>query len=58
MQEYPRVAPGLVQQLAELQSVVAGPIEIQQAVGWARAHPSWRDNDPPFIAHDSVIAST
>jgi hypothetical protein len=53
---YPRAAPGLIQELARSRSVVAESIEIQQAVGWARAHPTWRDDDPPFVALDGVIA--
>jgi hypothetical protein len=44
------VAPRVVQELVESASVAADPLEIQQAVGWARAHPAWRDDDPPFMA--------
>jgi hypothetical protein len=44
------VAPRVVREMAENASVAADPLEIQQAVGWARAHPSWRDDDPPFMA--------
>jgi hypothetical protein len=31
-------------------------IEIQQAVAWARAHASWRDDDPP-LAQDKTTAA-
>jgi hypothetical protein len=58
VQEHPHAAPGLVQELARSESVAADTVEIHQAVGWGRAHPSWRDDDPPFIAHDSVISPT
>jgi hypothetical protein len=43
-------APRVVQELVENASAAADPLEIQQAVGWARAHPAWRDNHPPFMA--------
>jgi len=42
-------APRVVQELVESASAAADPLEIQQAVGWARAHPAWRDDDPPFM---------
>jgi hypothetical protein len=35
-------------------SVAADPLEIQQAVAWARAHPAWRDDDPPLVARDGI----
>ncbi|HZE32509.1 MAG TPA: hypothetical protein VE198_13855 [Actinoallomurus sp.] len=53
---YPSAAPGLVRELARSESVVADSLEIQQAAGWARAHPAWRDEDPPFVAQEGVIA--
>jgi hypothetical protein len=43
-------APRLVRELAQTRSVAADPVEIQQAVGWSRAHPQWHDDDPPFVA--------
>jgi hypothetical protein len=43
-------APWVVQELYESASVAADPLEIQQAVGWARVHPAWRDDGPPFMA--------
>lgn len=52
---YPRAAPGLVQELARSTSVVADTLEIQQTVGWARAHPTSRDDDPPVVAMDGII---
>jgi hypothetical protein len=48
-------APGLIRQLARGQSVVSDPVEANQAVAWAKAHPAWRDDDPPFVPHDSVV---
>jgi hypothetical protein len=42
--------PRVVRDLVDDASVTADPLEIQQAVGWARAHPAWRDDDPPFMA--------
>ncbi|MCW2994846.1 MAG: hypothetical protein JWQ18_2341 [Conexibacter sp.] len=56
VKESPHAAPALLRELARSTSVVAGSVEIQQAVGWARAHPTWRDDDPPFVAHDGVVA--
>lgn len=55
VESYPSAAPGIVQELRRSTSVVADTIEIQQAAAWARAHPMWRDDDPPFIVHDSVV---
>jgi hypothetical protein len=43
-------APRVVRELSQTATVAADPVEIQQAVGWSRAHPQWRDDDPPFVA--------
>jgi hypothetical protein len=50
-------APSLIRELLRSPSVAADPIEAQQAVAWARAHPAWRDEDPPLIARDGVSGS-
>lgn len=55
VERYSTSAPGLIRELARSTSVVAEGVEIQQAVAWARAHPAWRDNAPPFVALDSVV---
>jgi hypothetical protein len=47
-------APSLVRELRSSPSVAADPLEVQQAVAWARAHPAWFDDDPPLVAHDAV----
>ncbi|MDX6727791.1 MAG: hypothetical protein QOK49_2596 [Baekduia sp.] len=52
---FPTAAPGIVRELQHGRSVAADPLEIQQAVGWARAHPDWRDDDPPLIVSDSIL---
>src|SRR4051812_26840928 len=46
-----------VRELLRGPSVVADAIEIRQAVAWARAHPSWRDDDPPLLAQDKATAA-
>jgi hypothetical protein len=38
-------------------SVVADVIEVRQAVACARAHSSWRDDDPPLHAPDKATAA-
>jgi hypothetical protein len=55
--ESPHEAPGPVRELVRprQKSVIGGPVELQQALAWAKAHPSWSDDDPPLILHDSVI---
>jgi hypothetical protein len=40
----------VVRELAQTTSVAADAVETQQAVGWSRAHPQWRDDDPPFVS--------
>ena len=47
-------APGIVREFMRGTSVAADPLEIQQAVGWARAHPAWRDDDPPLVVKDGL----
>ena len=43
-------APRVVRELAQTTPVAADAVEIQQTVGSSRAHPQWRDDDPPFVA--------
>lgn len=53
---HPHAAPGIVHELVRGSSVAADPLEIQQAVGWARAHPAWRDDDPPLLVQDGLAS--
>jgi hypothetical protein len=54
VQRYSAGSPGIIRELVSGRSVAADPLEIQQAVAWARAHPAWRDDDPPLVARDGV----
>jgi hypothetical protein len=54
---YDSAAPAIIRELLRGPSVVADVIEVRQAVAWARAHPSWRDDDPPLLAHDKATAA-
>jgi hypothetical protein len=54
---YDTAAPSIIRELLRGPSVVADAIEAQQAVAWARAHPSWRDDDPPLLAQDKPTAA-
>jgi hypothetical protein len=54
VERYPGAAPGIVRELARCESVAADTLEIQQAVGWARAHPAWRDDHPPFVSQETI----
>ena len=51
---YDSAAPSIIRELLRGPSVVGDAIEVQQAVAWARAHPSWRDDDPPLLAQDKA----
>jgi hypothetical protein len=54
VQRYDTAAPSIIRELMRGPSVAADGIEVQQAVAWARAHPAWRDDDPPLIAQEGV----
>ena len=57
VRRYDSAAPSIIRELLRGLSVVADTIEVQQAVAWARAHPSWRDDDPPLLAHDKATTA-
>src|SRR3954447_23566151 len=57
LRRYDSAAPAIIRELLRGPSVVADAIEIRQAVAWARAHPSWRDDDPPLLAKDKATAA-
>jgi hypothetical protein len=57
LRRYDSAAPAIIRELLRGPSVVADAIEIRQAVAWARAHPSWRDDDPPLLAQDKATAA-
>ena len=50
--EHPHGAPGIVQELLRTPSVVCDPVEAEQALGWARAHPAWVEDPPPLVVED------
>jgi hypothetical protein len=54
VRRYDKAAPSIIRELLRGPSVVADAIEVQQAVAWVRAHPSWRDDDPPLLAQDKA----
>jgi hypothetical protein len=45
-------APGIVRELLRGESVACDPTEAEQALAWARAHPTWVDEPAPLYAHD------
>jgi hypothetical protein len=57
VRRYDSAAPSIIRELLRGPSVVADAIEVHQAVAWARAHPSWRDDDPPLLAQDKATAA-
>jgi hypothetical protein len=57
LRRYECAAPAIIRELLRGPSVVGDAIEIRQAVTWARAHPSWRDDDPPLLAQDKATAA-
>src|SRR3954453_2815118 len=57
LRRYESAAPAIIRELLRGPSVVADVIEVRQAVAWARAHPSWRDDDPPLHARDKATAA-
>ena len=50
--EYPHGAPGIVRELLVTRSVACDPLEAEQALAWARAHPAWTDDPAPLTAND------
>jgi hypothetical protein len=50
---YPGGAPGIVRELHG-SSVVCDPIEADQAMAWARAHPAWTDEPAPLVMIDPM----
>jgi hypothetical protein len=50
--EYPHGAPGVVRALQLSRSVVCDPLEAEQALAWARAHPTWIDDPAPLVIKD------
>ena len=50
--DYPHAAPGIVRELLLSRSVLGDPIEAEQAIAWARAHPAWTDDPSPIYALD------
>jgi hypothetical protein len=50
--EYPHAAPGVVRELLLSGSVVCDPLEAEQALAWARAHPAWMDDPAPLVIED------
>jgi hypothetical protein len=57
VERYPTGAPSIIRELMRGRSVAADGLEVQQAVAWARAHPAWRDDDPPLAAQDGATAT-
>jgi hypothetical protein len=41
-----------VRKLLRSPSVVCDPLEAEQALAWARAHPRWTDAPPPLYLRD------
>jgi len=46
---YPHGAPGVVRELLLSRSVACDPVEAEQALAWARAHPAWIDDPAPLV---------
>ena len=49
---YPSAAPGIVREQLRGGSVICDPTEAEQALAWARAHPSWAEDPAPLDAHE------
>ena len=52
VERYVAGAPGIVRELLRGASVACDPIEAEQALAWARAHPAWIEDPAPLYAHD------
>jgi hypothetical protein len=50
--ESPHGAPGIVRELLLSRSVARDPVEAEQALAWARAHPAWIDDPAPLLIDD------
>jgi hypothetical protein len=57
VREYPHGAPGIVRELLRSPSVVCDPVEAEQALAWASAHPAWTDDPAPLFAYDPQAPS-
>jgi hypothetical protein len=51
---YATAAPAIIRELLRGPSVVCDPVEAEQALAWARAHPAWVDEPAPLYVHDSM----
>jgi hypothetical protein len=49
---YPHGAPGIVRELLRSRSVVGDPLEAEQALAWARAHPAWIEDPAPLVVEN------
>jgi hypothetical protein len=45
-------APGIVCEFKRGSSVACDPVEAEQALAWARAHPAWVEDPARLYAHD------
>jgi hypothetical protein len=52
VERYASGAPGIVRELMRGRSVACDPIEAEQALAWARAHPAWIEEPAPLYAHE------
>jgi hypothetical protein len=52
VERYPSGGPGIVRELMRGPSVACDPTEAEQALAWARAHPTSVEDLPPHYAHD------
>jgi hypothetical protein len=52
VERYASGAPAIVRELIRGPSVVCDPVEAEQALAWARAHPAWVDDPAPLYAYD------
>jgi hypothetical protein len=56
VERYATGAPGIVRELLRGSSVACDPVEAEQALAWARAHPAWVEDPAPLYAHDPDAA--
>jgi hypothetical protein len=50
--DYPHGAPGIVRELLTSRCVVCDPLEAEQALAWAQAHPAWVEDPAPLVVED------
>lgn len=55
--EFPTSAPALIRELLRGPSVVCDRVEGEQALAWARAHSTWRDDAPALELWDPYGSS-